>query len=85
MSDLKQLIIQLSTKEMSRKQFLTLAAGSFLGVIGFFHIRQSLSTPDMTQGEAGAFGDKDYGHTGSDVLGAAAEARKKSFSMDSFG
>lgn len=82
MSDLKQLIIALSTKKMDRKQFLTLAGGSFLGMIGFFHILQSLNTPDMIQNEGQAFGDKEYGRPGTEEV---AKAKAKSFSADVFG
>lgn len=80
MNDLKQLIDELSKREVSRKQFLVLAGGSFLGMIGLFRVMQSLSTPDLAKSDRGVFGEREYGRPGS---GAIVET--KSFSEDVFG
>ncbi|HEU4913835.1 MAG TPA: hypothetical protein VFT16_00305 [Candidatus Saccharimonadales bacterium] len=64
MADLKQLLSELSKKEVTRKQFLFILGGSFLGVASFFRILQSVSTPDLATSDKGVFGEKEYGHTG---------------------
>lgn len=63
MTDLKQLIAELSKKQVTRKQFLAILGGSFLGIAGFFRAMQSVSTPDLATSDRGVFGEKEYGHT----------------------
>jgi len=82
MSDLRQLINELSKRQVSRKQFLALVSGSFLGMIGFFRVLQSLNTPDLATSDRGVFGEKEYGHPEPSVI---ATAKKKGFSEDVFG
>lgn len=62
MRDLKQLIAELSKKEVTRKQFLGIVAGSFVGIAGFFHLLQSSSTPNLAESDKGVFGEREYGH-----------------------
>lgn len=80
MSDLRQLITELSNREMTRKQFLTLVGGSFLGMMGFFRFMQSISTPGLADSNLGVFGEKEYGH---EKVAAASKARK--YDEDVFG
>ena len=64
MTDLKQLLRELSQKEVTRKQFLLILGGSFFGVASFFRILQSVNTPELANSDRGVFGEKEYGHTG---------------------
>jgi hypothetical protein len=79
MSDLKGLIRELSQREMTRKQFIVLVGGSFLGMFGFFRLLQQISTPGFRGGDPNAFGAKDYGH----VLDEK-RAQAKGFGTDTF-
>jgi hypothetical protein len=81
MSDLKELIRELSDREMTRKQFLALVGGSFLGTIGIFRLLQSISTPadDLAHGDRGVFGEREYGHP------EAPKVAHKHFDEDVFG
>lgn len=82
MNDLTRLIFELSKKQMTRKQFLALASGSFLGMVGFFHILEIINSPETATGKGIPFGDKEYGRPGIDEV---AKAKAKSFSEDVFG
>jgi hypothetical protein len=63
---------------MTRKQFLALVGGSFLGMMGIFRFLQEVSTPDdLATSDRGVFGEKEYGH-----IEAPA---KKRFDQDVFG
>jgi hypothetical protein len=62
-SDLKKLVAELSQKEITRKQFLAIVAGSLLGVGGLFRVLQSASTPDLANSDRGVFGEREYGNT----------------------
>lgn len=80
MSDLRQLVRELSERQMTRKQFLALVGGSFLGMVGFFRFLQESSTPDLATSDHGVFGEKEYGHV------EAARAKPKGYnSEDVFG
>lgn len=81
MSDLRQLVIELSDRKMTRKQFLALVGGSFLGMMGFFRFLQEVSTPDdnLATSDRGVFGEKEYGHVDS------VPAKKQRFDGDVFG
>ena len=59
MSDLKQLITELANRPMTRKQFLALVGGSFLGMIGFFRFLESINTPNLATSDRGVFGEKE--------------------------
>ncbi len=64
MSDLRRLISELSKREMTRKQFLALVSGSFLGLMSLFRFLQTVNTPDdLATSDRGVFGEKEYGHT----------------------
>ncbi len=83
MSDLKQLIRELSDRQMTRKQFLTLVGGSFLGTIGLFRFLQAVNTPeptDLAHTDRGVFGEREYGH-----VPLSAKDAHKSFDEDVFG
>lgn len=67
MRDLKQLIAELSEKQVTRGQFLGMVAGSFLGVGGFLRYIQDISTPpavtnDLASSDFGVFGEREYGY-----------------------
>lgn len=64
MKDLTQLIAQLSERQLSRKQFLTVVGGSFLGILGIFRVLQALNTPNLAQGSPVVYGEGEYGYTG---------------------
>lgn len=78
MSDLKQLISELANRPMTRKQFLALVGGSFLGMMGFFRFLETINTPDLANSDRGVFGEKEYGHV--DKF-----AKNKSFDNEAFG
>lgn len=82
MSDLRQLISELSDRKMTRKQFLTLVGGSFLGMMGIFRFLQEVSTPDddLATSDRGVFGEKEYGHTT-----ATSGGKTRNFDEDAFG
>lgn len=63
MSDLRQIISELSTRQMTRKQFLGVVGGSILGMVGVFRFLQAVNTPPTTNNSRGFFGEKEYGHT----------------------
>jgi hypothetical protein len=80
MSDLRQLVAELSDRKMTRKQFLALVGGSFLGMMGFFRFLQEVSTPDdLSTSDRGVFGEKEYGHIDS------VPNKKQRFDQDVFG
>lgn len=80
MSDLRQLVTELSDRKMTRKQFLGLVGGSFLGMMGFFRFLQEVSTPDdLATSDRGVFGEKEYGHVDS------VPNKKQRFDQDVFG
>jgi len=67
MRDLKQLIAELSERPVTRRQFLGIVAGSFLGVSGFLRYIQDISTPapetnDLASSDFGVFGEREYGY-----------------------
>jgi predicted acyltransferase len=82
MKDLSQLIAELSARQLSRKQFLVLVGGSFLGMIGVFRVLQAMNTPDLANSDRGVFGEKEYGHTAGDNYKVAAKGYN---SEDAFG
>lgn len=81
MSDLRQLVKELSDRKMTRKQFLALVGGSFLGMMGIFRFLQEVSTPDndLATSDRGVFGEKEYGHVDS------IPNKKQRFDQDVFG
>jgi len=82
MKDLSQLIAELSARQLSRKQFLVLVGGSFLGMIGVFRVLQAMNTPDLAHSDKGVFGEKEYGH----VPGSTRKVAAKGYSSeDAFG
>lgn len=86
MSDLRHIIVVLSKKEISRKQFLELVGGSFLGMIGVFRILQALDTPapNLAKSHKEVFGEREYGHPSEREI-EAAKASAKKFDEDVFG
>jgi hypothetical protein len=84
MSDLRKLIGELSDREMTRKLFLALVGGGFLGMIGIFRFLQEASTPDLANSDRGVFGEKEYGHQET-AKAAATDAKPKTFNQDVFG
>ncbi len=82
MSDLKQIVLELSKRKISRKQFLVLVGGNFLGMISIFRVLQDLNTPELVKSDKGVFGEREYGHP--DPIDVA-KVKAKSFSEDVFG
>jgi hypothetical protein len=84
LSDLGELITELTKRKMSRKQFMVLVGGSFLGMIGFFRVLQAINTPDydLAHKRRGVFGEMEYGYPGDDEI---KKAQAKGFSQDAFG
>jgi hypothetical protein len=60
--NLSGLIAELSTKQMTRKQFLAVIAGSFFGISGLFRYLQVINTPDLASSNKDVFGEREYGH-----------------------
>jgi hypothetical protein len=86
-SDLKDIIDVLSTKELSRRQFLKLTGGSFLGMLGVFRVLQSLNTPEqrLATSHREVFGEREYGHPSEEEIKQAKKLQPKSFDEDVFG
>jgi hypothetical protein len=86
MSDFKQGLTILSKKELSRKQFLEVVGGSFLGMVGVFRILQALDTPepDLATSDKEVFGEREYGHT-SQSSSKATDTNTPKFDEDAFG
>jgi hypothetical protein len=90
MRELREVVDTLAKKEMSRKQFLALVSGSFAGMIGGFQLLQMLNTPDshddnLATSNKEVFGEREYGHPGSDEIKRAKRAQAKRFDEDVFG
>jgi hypothetical protein len=82
MSDLQELIRELSDRKMTRKQFLTLIGGSLLGTISIFRLLQSINTPegaDLAHSHRGVFGEHEYGHP------ETADIARRRFDEEVFG
>lgn len=64
MSDLKELIHELSHRQMTRKQFLALVGGSFLGILGVFRLLELVNMPkdNLAHSDKAVFGEGEYGH-----------------------
>lgn len=82
MSDLREIALELSKRKISRKQFLVLVGGNFLGMISIFRVLQDLSTPELVKTDKGTFGEREYGHPDPVTV---AKVKAKSFSEDVFG
>ena len=88
MSDLKDIIDVLSKKELSRLEFLKLTGGSFLGMLGVFHVLQSLNTPEqkLATSHREVFGEREYGHPSDEEIKRAKKLQQnKRFDEDVFG
>lgn len=82
MIDLEQLAAKLAKREITRREFLILTGGSFLGMISAFRILQNLNTPDLAKSDKGLFGEGEYGRP--DPV-EVARAKVKGFGQDMFG
>jgi len=86
-SDLKDIIDELSKRELSRRQFLKLTGSSFLGMLGVFHLLQSLNTPEqrLATSHREVFGEREYGHPSDEEIKQAGKLQAKRFDEDVFG
>jgi hypothetical protein len=82
MIDLEQLAAKVAKREITRKEFLVLTGGSFLGMISIFRVLQNLNTPELVNSDKGVFGEHEYGHP--DPV-EVAKVKAKGFSQDVFG
>jgi hypothetical protein len=87
-SDLREVIDKLSKRELSRKQFIAMVGGSFLGMLGVFRIMQALNTPaeaNLAKSHREVFGEREYGHPSDDEIHQAKKLQAKTFDEDVFG
>ena len=82
MIDLEQLAARVAKREITRKEFLILTGGSFLGMISVFRVLQNLNTPDLAKSDKGVFGEGEYGNP--DPV-EVAKVKAKCFGQDMFG
>ena len=82
MIDLEQLAAKVAKREITRKEFLILTGGSFLGMVSIFRILQNINTPELAKSDKGVFGEREYGHP--DPVDVA-KVKAKSFNEDVFG
>jgi hypothetical protein len=90
MRELKDVADMLAKKELSRKQFLSMVGGSFLGMISGFQVLQSLNTPnnkddDLATSNRQVFGEREYGHPGPEEIDRAKKVQARRFDEDVFG
>lgn len=82
MIDLEQLAARVAKRKITRKEFLILTGGSFLGMISVFRVLQNLNTPDLAKSDKGLFGEGEYGRP--DPV-EVAKVKAKGFGQDMFG
>lgn len=90
MRELKDVADMLAKKELSRKQFLSMVGGSFVGMISGFQVLQSINTPinkddDLATSNRQVFGEREYGHPGPEKINQAKKAQARRFDEDVFG
>lgn len=90
MRELKDVADMLAKKELSRKQFLSMVGGSFVGMISGFQVLQALNTPNsnddnLATSNRQVFGEREYGHPGPEKIEKAKKQQAARFDEDVFG